>query len=126
MISDRLARLVAWVAAAFWLVFGVWAFVDPASFFDQIATFEPYNEHFLHDVGSFQIGLGAALVFALLRWNALAAALGGTAVGSVIHVVSHVMDSDKGGRDSDPVGLGILALATVVATLAVRGRHAEP
>lgn len=117
------ATAVAVLAIAFWVVFGVWAFVDPHSFADRIATFKPYNEHLFHDLGAFQIGLGAALLFALLRWNALAATMGGTAVGSVLHVVAHLMDRNKGGRDSDPVGLGILAALTIAATVVARGRE---
>jgi hypothetical protein len=32
--------------------------VFPHSFYDNVATFEPYNRHFLHDIGAFTIGLG--------------------------------------------------------------------
>jgi hypothetical protein len=46
------------------LVFGAWAFADPESFFDEVATFEPYNQHLIQDVGAFQIGLGAVLLIA--------------------------------------------------------------
>jgi hypothetical protein len=120
MTADRFARAVAGLAAAFWIVFGIWAFVDPSSFAHRIADFKPYNEHLFHDVGSFQIGLGAGLVLALLRWNSLAAALGGTAVGSVLHEISHIMDKDKGGKDTDPIGLGILAVLAVAAAIAAR------
>ncbi|HVE63854.1 MAG TPA: hypothetical protein VNB94_08645 [Mycobacteriales bacterium] len=41
---------------------GVWALIAPRSFFDTIATFEPYNRHFTHDSGALQMGVGAALL----------------------------------------------------------------
>jgi hypothetical protein len=38
--------------------------VDPRSFFTALAAFEPYNQHFIQDIGAFQIGLGAVLLLA--------------------------------------------------------------
>ena len=54
----RFARVAAWAVAFFWLGSGLWAFLAPQSFFNQLATFPPYNEHLLHDIGAFSIGLG--------------------------------------------------------------------
>jgi hypothetical protein len=45
-------------------VVGVWAMVDPRSFFDKLATFQPYNQHLLQDLGAFQVGLGVVLLLA--------------------------------------------------------------
>lgn len=55
----------------------MWALVAPRSFFTSLATFEPYNPHLLHDIGAFQIGIGAVLLLAAFpeRLNGLAAAL---------------------------------------------------
>ncbi|HET7094322.1 MAG TPA: hypothetical protein VFI22_12605, partial [Thermomicrobiales bacterium] len=52
-------KAVLLVAGLFYGVFGVWAFVAPASFADFVAF--PFNLHLLHDIGAFQIGIGAAL-----------------------------------------------------------------
>jgi len=62
------------------VVFGVWAMADPRSFFEVLARFEPYNQHFLQDIGAFQVGLGAVLLLAVAMTaaDALAAALLGT------------------------------------------------
>jgi hypothetical protein len=126
MIPTRVARLVAWTAAAFFVVFGVWAFFAPAGFAKQIATFPPYNRHLLHDLGAFQIGIGVALLLGLWGWSGLGTAIGGAAAGSVLHVAAHVMDRNLGGRSTDPFGLGLLAAALVVATWLVRPRPASP
>jgi hypothetical protein len=123
LVSDRravnstgLVRLVGWVAAVFFVVFGIWAFAAPANFFEHVALFPPYNRHLLHDAGAFQLGIAASLLLGLLGWSGLGTAVGGAAVGSVLHAVSHVADNDLGGRASDPFSLGVLAAALIVAT----------
>src|SRR5688572_4680738 len=78
---SRLARGIALLAGLFFLGFGLWAFFDPRSFYEQIATYPPYNKHFLHDAGAFQIGIGATLLLALQWKDGLAVALGGATAG---------------------------------------------
>jgi hypothetical protein len=133
MIAPRLARVVAWAGVVFTVGSGVWAFAAPRSFYDNIATFEPYNRHFLHDIGAFTIGLGAVMLFALeTRWDALRVALAGLAVASVVHVISHAVDSDLGGRDTDLPGLTVVALLFLLGAAAARqpgrsdGQHDQP
>src|SRR3954466_5901780 len=122
MTPRRFAELVAWLGVVFCFVTGVWAFAAPANFYRNVATFEPYNRHFLHDVGSFSIGLGVVLLLALLHYDALVVALGGSAVAGVLHEISHIVDRDLGGRDTDPVGLGLVALLGVAAVAAAWNR----
>ena len=73
--------------------------IGPRSFFDELATFEPYNQHLIQDIGAFQIGLGAVLVLAALRdlRDPLVVGLVGVGVGMVAHVVSHAVGHDLGG-----------------------------
>jgi hypothetical protein len=133
MSAPRLARIAGWVGVVFFLGSGVWAFAAPRSFYDNIATFEPYNRHLLHDIGAFSIGLGAAVLFALVtRWEALRVALAGLAAASVVHVLSHAVDADLGGRDADLPGLSVVAVLFLVGAAAARpagetkGHGAEP
>ena len=116
----RFPVLMALAGGVFFVGIGLWAFADPSSFFDRLAVFPPYNEHFLHDAGAFQIGLGATLLLATVWKDALGVALGGTAIGGAFHTLAHVIDDDLGGKDSDPWLLGLLALALAVAALARR------
>lgn len=106
------------VVAAFGLLtlaLGIWALIDPSSFFDNVADWPPYNRHFIHDVGAFQVGLGAVLLFALIwQGDAVLAALGGAAIGGTLHWVSHLTDEELGGSDADPYLLGIIALILVL------------
>jgi hypothetical protein len=94
--------------------FGAWAFRAPRSFYDSVATFPTYNVHFMHDLEAFQFGIARALLATLVWRDALAVALFGVAVGVVVHFVSHVLDLGPGGRASDPLGLGLLALLLFV------------
>ena len=58
-LGNRLPRAVAVILGVAFVALGGWAMVDPRSFFAALAAFEPYNQHFLQDIGAFQVGLGA-------------------------------------------------------------------
>lgn len=116
-----LVRLAAVVGGLAFVGFGFWALVAPRSFFDTLATFEPYNRHLLHDIGAFQAGLGTVLLLAAFprRIDGLAAALLGVGTGAALHVVSHLLDVDLGGTPSTDIpSLSILAVVLLVAGLA--------
>lgn len=101
------------------LALGVWAFFAPASFADFVAV--PYHRHLLHDAGAFQIGIGVALLLALVWGDGLAVALGGYITASGFHLASHLMDRGLGGRDTDAPALGLLFLVGLCGFV-VRGR----
>ena len=105
------------IGAAFFLITGGWAFFAPRSFFDVVAPWPPYNAHFLHDAGSFQLGLGVALLMTLFARRGALAGLAGAATGAAAHAISHVIDYGDGGRTTDPFGLGILAILLVAVTV---------
>jgi len=67
------ARVIALAIGVFYLLVGFWAFLDPASFYSLVATFQPSNLHFLHDAGAFQVGLGLALLLPGSAWARAAA-----------------------------------------------------
>ena len=97
---------------------GLWALLAPHSFYANAATFPPYNEHFVHDIGAFTLGLGACLVAGLLVSDALLAVLAGNAAGAVAHFGGHLADRDLGGRASDAATFGVLALVFVALAAA--------
>lgn len=111
-------RVSGSIGAVFFLVFGLWAFFAPDSFFDRVATWPPYNEHLLHDIGAFQLGLGAALLAAVRGLRVGLVALGGSAVAAVMHVVSHAMDQGSGGRSTDLITLGLFAALLIAGSIA--------
>lgn len=107
---------------------GLWAMVDPQSFFQRIALFEPYNQHFLQDLGALQIGLGAVLLLAgmIPTLDALTVALVGVGIGGALHAVSHVIGIDLGGRPAIdiPVFGGLALVLLVAGAMRWRGRRA--
>ena len=126
MDRDRVARVVALVAGLLTLGAGLWAFIGPRSFYDAVATFPPYNRHLIHDIGAFQIGLGATVLLGL-RWrDTLLVVLTGYAAGAIVHAVSHIIDRDQGGTDADPFTFTVIAVVTAAAAiLRAAGRARE-
>ena len=111
MSRNYILYALAGVGAAVFLATGLWPFFDAFSFYEEVAEFPPYNAHFLHDVGAFQVGLGATLALALIwRRDALLVALAGTGIGAAFHVVAHIADDDQGGTDGQTISLGVLAV----------------
>ena len=98
------------------LAFGIWAFFAPVSFADFVAF--PYNRHLLHDVGAFQIGIGATVLLALLWADSIMVVLAGYVVGSSFHLASHIIDRHIGGHGYDPLVLGFLIIIGLVGMYA--------
>jgi hypothetical protein len=123
------AKVIAGFAAVFHLGVGLWAFAAPLSFFEIVGPYPPYNEHFLHDIGAFNLGLGAAAIAGLLFADALVAVLTALAVAEVMHEIAHITDRLLGGYPSDPYTLGALVVVVLVGLLAAArsvDRHRSP
>ncbi|MGI8426251.1 MAG: hypothetical protein ACR2FO_04070 [Actinomycetota bacterium] len=113
--SKRLfPKVVGFIGVAVFLGSGLWAMVAPKSFFETAATFEPYNQHFLQDIGAFMVGLGVVLLLALMapRAAALGVALAGVGAGSAAHTISHGLGRNLGGNPS--VEIPMLAVLTLL------------
>ncbi|NUS04019.1 MAG: hypothetical protein HOV97_15845 [Nonomuraea sp.] len=117
MTRIRVVRGIIGLGALVFLVFGLWAFGRPQSFYDTVAHYPPFNLHLFHDAGAFQLGIAAALIGALFWQDVLFVGLLAGAVGTVVHAVSHIMDRNLGGNPSDPWTLSLLALIMVAGTL---------
>jgi PPOX class probable F420-dependent enzyme len=92
---------------------GVWCLVAPRSFAERVDF--PYHEHFLHDLGAFQLGIGGTLLLALIWGDALATALAGFVLANTVHTVNHVVDLHLGGSPSQAWLLGVASVAAAVA-----------
>lgn len=91
--------MIARVGGGLLLAFGLWAMAGPRSFFDSLATFDPYNQHLIQDLGAFQIGLGVVLLVAALvsPSDGLLTGLVGVGAAMAAHAVSHAVGHDLGG-----------------------------
>jgi len=100
------------------LPFGLWALIHPRSFYDGLVTYEPYNQHFIQDLGAFQIGLGTVLLLVLLlpAMDALTVALLGVGLGTAAHALSHAIGHDLGGNPQRDIPMfTVIALLLLVA-----------
>ena len=98
---------------------------DPHSFFEAVARFEPYNQHFLQDVGAFQVGLGLVLLLAGLssRADGLTVALVGVGAAATLHTVSHIVGRDLGGVPDRDIPVFAALAVTLLAAGGLRWRH---
>jgi PPOX class probable F420-dependent enzyme len=92
---------------------GIWCLVDPGSFADLVGF--PTHQHFLHDVGAFQLGLGVGLLLSLIWADALATTLAGFIVADTVHTINHLLDLDLGGSVAQVWLLGVMSVALIAA-----------
>lgn len=125
-----LTRIIAIAAAIAFALPGVWAMVAPRSFFESLARFEPYNQHFVQDIGAFQLGLAAVLLLPAIAAgvSGVTTALLGAGLGSALHVASHVVGRELGGapeRDT-PQFTALTLVLLVTGLLRWRGERRGP
>ena len=125
-LGEGFPRAVALLGGAGFVAFGAWAMIAPRAFFDAVALFEPYNRHFLQDIGAFQVGLGAVLLLAAAvpRADALAVALLGVGAGATLHVLSHLLGTDLGGNSEADIPTFALIAVLLLAAGVTRWRYA--
>jgi len=109
----HLIRTIGALLGVLSVVVGGWALVSPHGF-SEVVNFPP-NRHFVHDVGAFQLGIGATLLLAMIWADALMVAVAGYAVGGIAHTVSHVIDHNIGGSSGQTVVVGVLTAMALVA-----------
>lgn len=120
----RFPRIVGIVGAISFAPFGVWAMAAPESFYERVARFEPYNQHFVQDIGAFQLGLGAVLMLATFApaLETLTVALLGTGVGAVAHAISHIIGRELGGKPASDIPMFIVIGVLLVGAGAWQAR----
>ncbi len=121
-----LVTAVLLVVGATQVATGVFAFLAPGGFYDAVASYAPENRHFIKDLGSWQVALGAIALYGARRADWRVPLLGLLALQFILHTLSHVIDA--GDADTgwhDPFALVTQGLGAVVLTalfLRERGR----
>jgi hypothetical protein len=99
------------------LLLGLLLWITPGFFFDEIGPYGVRNDHYMGDLATWYLALGAATLIAVrdTRWRVpvIAVAL----IQNTLHVVNHVIDVG----DADPKWLGpanLVSLALASALLA--------
>ncbi len=102
-----IATLVLVVVGVTQLVTGVLAFFVPGTFYDVVAGYPPQNDHFLMDLGSWQLALGAIALYGARRPAWRTPLLGFLALQYILHTIPHALHVE----DSDPQWHGVFGLA---------------
>jgi hypothetical protein len=106
----------------FYALVGVLLFSAPSLFFYRVAPIGLYNEHYAIDLGSFILPLGFFLIWAAWRRRWAQPVLMIAALGSVLHLTSHLRD---GGHSQKAIAADIsfaLIAGLVLAALYASGR----
>ena len=112
-----MVRAVLVIAGLGQLLPGLLAFVAPGAFYDALAGYPPENHHFIVDLGSWQIALGVAALYAASRPDWHVPMLGILALQYGLHAVSHVIDVN----DAEPSWQGPFALVVEAVGVVVLG-----
>jgi hypothetical protein len=99
------------------LVLGALLWLTPGFFFDEIGPYGVRNDHYLGDLATWYLALGAAALVAVRRtaWRLPVLAL--AFIQYALHSVNHLIDVG----DAHPEWLGPANLASLVITCALLG-----
>ena len=107
------------------LLLGAAMVVAPRTFFDDVATYGAFNDHYIRDVASFYLALGAVMLVAVAKTSWQTPLLAFATLQYALHVLNHLWDIG----DTDPSWLGpanaaSLALIGAVLFWLLRGGRA--
>jgi hypothetical protein len=125
-------RTVLLVAAAYHLVLGAFMFFAPGAFYDSIGKFSAKNPHYIKDVSTFYIALGAVFWAAVHRPSWRVPLLVFTTLAYALHTLNHLIDVGKAATPArgwfSVFSLGLLTAAfAFLLGAAARGvREAKP
>jgi hypothetical protein len=108
--------LIAFAAAQ--LVLGLLLWAAPGFFHDEIGPYGPRNDHYMGDVASWYLALGAVSVVAVRRASWRLPVLTFAFLQYALHSVNHLIDVGE----ADPGWLGPANLVALVLTAALLGR----
>src|SRR5665809_1350 len=98
------------------LLLGVAMVAAPRTFFDDVATYGAFNDHYIRDVASFYLALGVVMLVAVAKVSWQTPLLAFATLQYAFHLLNHLWDVS----DTDPGWLGpanAAALALIGAVL---------
>jgi hypothetical protein len=118
-------RPVLAVLGIYHLVLGAVMVLAPRDFFEQIAAYGPYNDHYIRDIATFYLALGGCLLVAVARPSWQVPLLTLALVQYALHLLNHLWDI----ADSDPAWIGpanVAALALIAFVIGWLVRSKRP
>jgi hypothetical protein len=92
---------------------GAFMVISPQTFYDELAGYPPYNDHFIRDIATYNLAFGAAFITAAARSSWQIPVLALAAIQYTFHAVNHVWDvADTEPAWQGPVNLVGLGLVT--------------
>ena len=110
-------RPVLALLGAYHLALGVTMVIAPRTFFDQIAHYGAYNDHYIRDVATFYLALGIVLLIAVARASWQVPLLTFALLQYGLHVLNHLWDV----ADGEPAWIGpanVAALGLIAVVIA--------
>ena len=109
-------RPIIAVLGVYHLLLGTVMVIAPRTFFDEIAHYGAYNDHYIRDVATFYLALGGCLLVAVGRTSWQVPLLTFALVQYGLHVLNHLWDV----ADGEPSWIGpanVVALALIAALI---------
>ena len=107
--------LIAFAAVQLLLGFLLW--VTPGFFYDEIGPFGPRNDHYMGDVATWYLALGAAMLVAVGRESWRVPVLTLALIQYALHSLNHLIDIGQ----ADPSWLGPANLVSLVLATVLLG-----
>jgi hypothetical protein len=99
------------------LLLGLLLWLTPGFFYDEIGPYPPRNDHYMADLATFYLALGAVALVAVRRERWRVPVLTLALIQYALHSLNHLIDIG----DSDPSWLGPANFVSLVLTTALLG-----
>jgi hypothetical protein len=99
------------------LLLGLLLWLTPGFFYDETGPYPPRNDHYMADLATFYLALGAVALVAVRRERWRVPVLTLALIQYALHSLNHLIDIG----DSDPSGLGPANFVSLVLTTALLG-----
>jgi hypothetical protein len=110
-------RILLIVFAVTQILLGLLLWLTPAFFYDEIGPYGPRNDHYMGDLATFYIALGAVALVAVRRTSWRVPVLAVAAAEYLLHSLNHLIDVG----DAHPSWLGPANLALVLMSTLLVG-----
>ena len=99
------------------LALGLLMAAAPGTFFEEIGPYPPQNDHYIRDVATFYLALGAVSLIAAKRPSWRVPVLCFALIQYLLHAVNHLVDVG----DAETEALGPVNLVSIALTAALLG-----
>ena len=107
-------RAIILAGGIFYVLVGLSLLLIPTWFFYTIGNFPPFNRHYMGDLGSFSLPIGAGLIIAFRNPIRHFGILNVVIAANLLHAINHIYDAMVG-HESLPHSLGDTAPLIVFA-----------